>query len=84
LPGTGEDVAAGPILVVERGAPPGLLALANLTAAEQPLAAVDLKGRRAVLSTEQQCYGGRRDALGSIDRLYPHELVLFDREDGLR
>ncbi len=54
------------ILVLERGGPDGLLAVANLTPQAAPLAAIEHGGGKLLLSTEDVRYGGIRDLLPSL------------------
>jgi maltooligosyltrehalose trehalohydrolase len=69
-----QDVARD-LLVVERGRG-ALLACANVTALELPLA-VEVGERALVLSTEDQVYGGQRTPDAPPALLAPYELAIF-------
>ena len=66
-----------PLLVVERGPKPGLVAIANLTGEPVELPAGLTAGRQPLLSTAERRFGGERDKLDAIARLTSHELVLW-------
>ena len=53
------------LLVLQRGGDDGLLAVANLTAETVSIAAMELSGRKVLLSTEDARYGGGRNSLPS-------------------
>jgi maltooligosyltrehalose trehalohydrolase len=65
------------ILLVERGASPRLLAMANLSAERQPLPKVDRPDDELRFSTEASVYGGTRDVAGQVTELSPYELLIF-------
>ena len=50
-----------PLLVLQRGGDDGLLAVANLTTQNLSMAALELGGRKVLLSTEDARYGGSRN-----------------------
>jgi hypothetical protein len=68
------------LLALQRGSDGELLACANLTPLELPLA-VDVGGRRRLLSTEDQRYGGGRTGEAGLRRLGPYELVIFGQAE---
>ena len=51
--------------------------MANLTRKPVSLAALELGGREAILSTEDPRYGGSRLSDHSWERMLPHELLIF-------
>ena len=64
------------VLILERGAAPGIVACANLSA--EPVILSDVPGdHELLLSTEWNRYGGRRDADRPLDELLPYEMLLF-------
>jgi maltooligosyltrehalose trehalohydrolase len=69
--------AKSALLVVERGGPAGLLAVANLTGEPAPLPPGAAAGRAPLLSTAERRFGGGRDELQSIDTLAAHELCIW-------
>lgn len=73
LEGQGE----GAILLIERGEGTGVLGVANLTAAVQPMPEFSLLGRELLLSTAESRYGGPRTTSEIPGRLHPHELAIF-------
>ena len=68
---------ASKILLVERGASPRLLAVANLSAERQPLPKVDRPDGELRFSTEASVYGGTRDVAGQVTELLPYELLII-------
>ncbi|MCU0977745.1 MAG: malto-oligosyltrehalose trehalohydrolase [Pirellulaceae bacterium] len=68
------------LLALQRGSDGELLACANLTPLELPLA-VDVGGRRRLLSTEDQRYGGGRTGEAGLRRVGPYELVIFGQAE---
>jgi maltooligosyltrehalose trehalohydrolase len=67
LSASGSEDREGPpaLLVLQRGGDDGLLAVANLTAETVSIAAMELSGRKVLLSTEDARYGGGRNSLPS-------------------
>jgi maltooligosyltrehalose trehalohydrolase len=69
--------AASPLLMIERGSQPGLIAVANLTSNPAPLPPDMPGGRQLVLSTAEPRFGGPRQDLQTSDSLSGHELVVW-------
>jgi maltooligosyltrehalose trehalohydrolase len=70
------------LLLLQRGGDGGLLAVANLSIQSEPVADVDLRGRKLLLSTEDSRYGGSRAQCHPCDQILPHELLIFDSGKG--
>ncbi len=76
-----EDADPPPLLVIERGGNRTCLAWANLTSRPQPCFLKEQDGYRLRLSTEQTCYGGRRNLQTFPHTLEPFELILLGQGD---
>jgi maltooligosyltrehalose trehalohydrolase len=74
------DAANGPVLELLRGRA-GLEQQAriyfNLSDQPQPLPAAPLPGQHVLFSSESARYGGSRQEMRSLDRLFPAECVVF-------
>ena len=66
------------LLLLQRGGDDGLLAVGNLSMQSLSLAALNLDGRKLLLSTEDASYGGGRSRDHSLEHIHPHELLVFD------
>ena len=77
----GNGHASNDLLVLERGGPEGLIAIANLTPARQSAPAMQLRKRALVLSTEEARFGGRRLQGDPLELLHPYELQVFDTSE---
>lgn len=81
LGGSGSNDSA--ILILRRGEGEPIVAVANLTPNTLSLDALELGGKRIVLSTEDVCYGGSR-LLGELpEEILPHELLIYDDNGGV-
>lgn len=70
-----------PLLLLERGSRPSLIACANLTSQPHPLPPLDLAGREAIFSSEDERYGGARKIDQPTGRLLPYELLAFGMKE---
>lgn len=78
----GGDIEKSPaVLIVERGEKQGVLICANLTDCPMPLPAGIPGGRKWLLSTEAEEYGGDRGTSGPLGELLPFELAIWDAEE---
>ena len=64
------------ILIIQRGAEPGIVACANL-GAEPTTLPDDVSDRELLLSTESKRYGGRRESDMPLSELLCYEMMLF-------
>lgn len=65
------------IMLIRRGGEEGLLIAANVTAEKSATVALQLAGKKAILSTEDMRYGGSRLPQQSWEELLPYELIVF-------
>jgi len=65
------------VLILQRGHDPGIVAYANLTSQITPLPKTELAGQPLILSTEEPRYGGTRSVAQPVEKLRPHELLIF-------
>jgi len=65
------------LVVIRRGGEGQLVVCANPSRVTAPMPPLSIGSSAAILSTEEHCYGGERNMSGPIDRLLPHELVVF-------
>ncbi len=69
-------------LLIRRGGEEGLLIAANVTAEKSALAAIQLRGKKAIFSTEDMRYGGGRLPEHPWAELLPYELIIFEGGGG--
>jgi maltooligosyltrehalose trehalohydrolase len=76
------DVNLSDLLVIQRGGDDGLLVVANLSAEKTSTAALELSGKKLMLSTEDTRYGGNRLANQTLEYIFPRELLIFSGSGG--